>query len=310
MYVVGVSANHLKEVMPRGKETDRQVTTDAQIASEGDAMVAGEQNKDAEREEVTEAEVKVYVEKNKIRFEDETYGQICVDGRYNEENHAKEAIAVPGAHLGVPMALLDARFGLSAQEAFDVYNAFLASKGQAFVWHTDDHEGHDGCIVGCGHCNAAIKNSKEYGLEEGKVSDLLQIVRAYQERSQTEQLPAECVVLHEGHKELGVLVINSEHYTVEHSDDTGTQYFGYDAQRYMKVVEEFVAYVQKEYADADFASEVQFEALQEVLGAHTNTTLGLLGSSQGKPIFEVNISEEGEVTVTKVDNAPVIKPAA
>lgn len=138
----------------------------------------------------------------------------CVDGGY-QVGEAEGAIARAGADLGVSMALL--RLGFTPSEAFHLVFDFVTSRGQKYSWHTDTHvdpkEGDDhhhqtsDAVVGCGHCNAAIKMGEEYGVSGAEVQELLDTVRAFQAQ-EPEQM--ECVVLDREHTEKAILVVKSE----------------------------------------------------------------------------------------------------
>jgi len=243
------------------------------------------------KEAPTRDEVIAFVNKNKRPVEPVTAADelICVDGRYTAEGHTENKIAVPGADLGLCMALLDPQFELTPQQAFDYVNDFLIAHGGTFTWHTDTHEGH-GCVVGCGHCNAAILKSEKYGLERERVEELLEIVREHQRTSDDEQLESmHCEVLQNDHLERAILVIKSLFYTVEHSDEED-QYFGYDEDRYYAFVSIFVHYM-LETLDV----EIDYDNLIKVIDAHKGATLGLLGSSKDKEVFLIPIDEDGNV---------------
>ncbi len=254
-------------------------------------------------------EAQEFVERNLILLEGDAKGNVCVDGRHLPEDIENNKNAVPGGDLGLPMALLDARIGLSPKGAFDLVNGYLKSIGGSFTWHSDkhvedelkgdhhSHEVHDGNHVGCGHCNAAIKNAKQYGIDGNSVKELLDLVRAEQKVPESGltyiELPGD-------HAEKAIFVVNSDNYTVSHSDmnGSGEQYFVYDQKRYFDYLAKFVEYAKGKGQDIDL------EVLKVIIGEHTNATLGLLGSSKNKPIYEVNINEDRSVTIVKVGVAP------
>lgn len=244
-----------------------------------------------QKEAPTREEVIAFVNKNKKKVDPVSadHQLICVDGRYSADGHADNKIAVPGADLGLCMALLDPQFNLSPQQAFDYVNDFLIANGGTFTWHTDTHEGH-GCVVGCGHCNAAIEKSEKYGLERERVEELLEIVREHQRASDDAQLSSmHCEVLQNDHLERAILVIKSLFYTVEHSDEED-QYFGYDEDRYHAFVSLFIRYLAEERG-----VEIDYDALIKVIDKQKGATLGLLGSSKGKEVIIVTIDEDGSV---------------
>jgi hypothetical protein len=255
-------------------------------------MQQKEQQTDRQKEAPRPEEVIAFVHKNKKKVEPVSAADelICVDGRYSADGHAENKIAVPGADLGLCMALLDPQFNLSPQDAFNYVNDFLIANGGTFTWHTDTHEGH-GCVVGCGHCNAAIEKSEKYGLQRERVEELLKIVRHHQQTSDDGQLPSmHCEVLQNDHLERAILVIKSLFYTVEHSDEED-QYFGYDEDRYHAFVSLFIRYMAAEEPEV----ELDYNALIDVIDKQKGVTLGLLGSSKGKEVFIVTIDEERNV---------------
>jgi hypothetical protein len=220
----------------------------------------------------------------------------CVDGGY-QEDEAVGALAIPGGHLGVSVSLL--RLGFTPQEAFSSVYDHVTSSGGQYDWHTDHHEGHGDCEVGCGHCNAAINQSQFYGVESSLVRDLLQIVRDKQAEVQTdEKKTVDCIVLDREHQEKGILVITSEEYTVKPWDqEDNNQYFIYDIVRHKNFLKKFVEDLNAQ------GREVDFDKLWKFTEEQTSATLGLLGSSKGKPMYEVDF-KDGEPFLKFIDYAP------
>lgn len=217
----------------------------------------------------------------------------CVDGGYRGEE-AVGAIAIPGAHLGVSMALLN--LGFSPEDAFELVYKFASKDSNPYCWHTDKHEGHDGVVVGCGHCNAAIGNADHYGVESLKTQELLDLVR----KAQDERENMEMVILDREHSEKAILVVTSTNFTVKPWDqEDDVQFFIYDKVRHMEMLKNLVGFL------AENGREVSFDALVESSEKQTNSTLGLLGSSKGKSIFTVDVSGD-EPVVEMVGQAPVI----
>jgi len=207
----------------------------------------------------------------------------CVDGGY-KEHEAVGAIALPGADLGISMALL--KLGFSPEEAFAIVHNFVTEIGHPYCWHTDTHEGHHGCVVGCGHCNVAIGKSHHYGVPSERISELLDIVRQKQE----EQKNMEMVRLEREHAEKAILVIISTDYTVKPWDEEkNNQYFIYDQTHHENLLKNLVSH-------ANMAGvSLSYDDLLSASKEHTNKTLGLLGSSKGKPMFLVDVSGEKPV---------------
>lgn len=236
---------------------------------------------------------KIVAHASKMRVPADDTRSKCVDGGYRGEE-AVGAIAFAGAHLGLSMALL--KLGVTPQQAFEHVYGFVSQDGNPYCWHTDTHEGH-GCVVGCGHCNAAIGNSQHYGVSSEAVSQLLKIVREAQENREN----MEMVILDREHAEEAILVITSTDYTVKPWDqEDDVQFFIYDKVRHLALLEDFANYL------ADNDVEISYDDLVAASDEQTNSTLGLLGSSKGKPLFTVNVSEE-KPEVQHVGEAPIIE---
>lgn len=202
----------------------------------------------------------------------------CVDGGYREDE-AVGAMAIAGAHLGVSMALL-AR-GKTPLEAFELVYNFVSKDGHPYCWHTDSHEGH-GSIVGCGHCNLGITKGNFYELNGALVEELLQIVRNATNEGMKK---IECITLNREHTERAVLVVTGSEYTVKPWDETAnSQYFIYDKTRHEDFLQAF----------AEF-SGLNYDELLAESGKQANTTLGLLGTSKGKPMIMVNVDADEPV---------------
>lgn len=260
-----------------------------------------EDTQDTEIKQDPEIEKKLQdAEKHAIKMKvavDDTKAK-CVDGGY-QENEAVGALAIPGGHLGVSMSLL--RLGYTPQEAFSTVYDYVTQTGNQYDWHTDHHEGHGDCEVGCGHCNAAIKQAQFYGVESSQVRELLQIVRDKQAEIQTDEdskKTVDCIVLDREHQEKGILIITSEEFTVKPWDqEENNQYFIYDIVRHKKFLQKFVEDLNLQGRKVDFAT------LWKLTEEQTSSTLGLLGSSKGKPMYEVDF-KDGEPSVKFVDYAP------
>ena len=281
--------------MPANHETLVQ----QQVAQGNAVEPAAELTTRKEEDTMKEA---VIAHARKMRAATDSTKTKCVDGGYKEDE-AVGAIAIPGGHLGVSMALLE--LGFSPEDAFGLVYDFtlsLQEKSESaetypYCWHSDKHEGHHGVVVGCGHCNAAIKQGAEhYGVDGAKVQELLNLVRAAQESGENMEL----VVLDREHTEQAILVVTSADYTVKPWDQTDdVQFFIYDKTRHMVLLKELVAFLAQQGRSVDLAALVAASEHQ------TNSTLGLLGSSKGKPIYTVDVSQE-EPVVEHVGQAPVV----
>lgn len=245
--------------------------------------------------EITQSQLEAYLQLNTIKLEPGKHDRlICVDGRYTRGLHDQQDIAAPGAHLGPIMALLDSQFDLSPQAAFELVEGFLASTKTPFIWHTDTHEGHGDCKIGCGHCNAAINHAHHYGLDAARVEEMVAIVRAYQAERQSDRAAATCptcTLLELDHQERAVIIVESDQYTIEHCGENeqgeAEQYFVYDATLYQQFLARLVEWVRSQ------GREIDLEKLLKVVEQQTNTTLSLLPSSQGLPIYQVSFDDGG-----------------
>lgn len=228
---------------------------------------------------------------------------ICVDGGYTEEQ-AEGELARPGADLGISISLI--KLGFTPLEAFlAVYN-HRVKNGQQYGWHTDIHADpvdgshvHSRIFSGCGHCNIAYMRSEEYGVDSEKVRELLNVIRTYQV-SNPESM--RFVNLDREHKEKGILVVNTDEVTIYPWDkEKDSQFFVYDSVRDAKLLGDIVESINKEAN----GKNITFEQLKEVVDQHTSATLGLLGSSKGKPMYSITI-EGGKLLVELAGNAPSI----
>lgn len=218
----------------------------------------------------------------------------CVDGGYRGDE-AVGAIALPGAHLGISMALLE--LGFSPEDAFELVYSFVSKDGNPYCWHTDKHEGHNGVVVGCGHCNAAIGRGEFYGVAGENVQKLLNLVRT----AQNDRENMELVILDREHAEKAILVVTSDDYTVKPWDqENDIQFFIYDKVRHLNLLKRLTDYLHEQGKD------ISLDALVDSSEKQTNATLGLLGSSKGKPIFTVDVSGE-EPVIELVGEAPIIE---
>lgn len=221
----------------------------------------------------------------------------CVDGGY-KPGESDGSLAIAGADLGTSMALLameNPKSGkhFTPQEAFDTVYSFLQDHGMGpYCWHSDTHEGHDGVIVGCGHCNAAINEMSEmYGVAGESVRKLLEIVRSAEAG---ETMKTEFIKLDREHAEQGILINTGHEMTVKPWNmETDEQYFVYDAalhDEYLEMLAESVG--------------LDLNVLKEIVEKQTTATLGSLVSSKGKPMIEINLDNDG-ISVKIIGTAPI-----
>ncbi|NCN87312.1 MAG: hypothetical protein COZ34_02130 [Candidatus Pacebacteria bacterium CG_4_10_14_3_um_filter_34_15] len=228
---------------------------------------------------------------------------ICVDGGYTKEQ-AEGELARPGADLGISISLI--KLGLSPEEAFLAVYDYRVKKGQKYGWHTDTHvdpedgsHAHSEAICGCGHCNVAYTRSEEYGVEGERVAELLIVIKDYQALA-----PANMrfVNLDRDHNEKGILVVNTDEITVYPWDkEKDNQFFVYDSVRDAKLLNDIVESIKEDSK----GKNITFEQLKEVVDQHTGATLGLLGSSKGKPMYKITINDK-KLVIELVGNVPII----
>lgn len=259
------------------------------------------------KENMEELEILVKNHANKMRTPANNERGKCVDGGYRA-GEAEGALALPGGHIGLAMNLI--AMDIPAETALEMTMKFLKDRGIAFGWHSDTHEGH-GCTVGCGHWNAAMLHPEEY-VAEDKKDDEAEIAKFKAEvtklfkmmvtlRDDEEQAKEfDYIELAREHAEQAILVVTSEDFTVKPwNEDDDVQFFIYDKNRHEALLESMVD---------EFGFEgAERERFMKIVKRQTEATLGLLGSSKGKPMFEVDVSVELNPVVQLVGYAPVIE---
>jgi hypothetical protein len=209
------------------------------------------------------------------------------------------------------MALL--AMGFTPQESFDLVLNFRLTRYKKYGWHTDKHEGHNGVEVGCGHFNAAITQGEYYGVEESSMRQLLSIVRSYTKENTDNCLYHE---LDREHDEQGILIVANQDISLQpwskndgsDNSENHTQFFVYDQIRDQALLAELWQFI----LDSNNTDQLevngqtqQLSDLQAIVDKQTNATLGLLGSSQGKPIYTVSVDEnQGRLIITASGTAP------
>ena len=273
---------------------------DTNPEKENDAVIT-KHIKDSEPlslEEVEKArkEVEAFVERNITERADPIQCNKCIDGRPaikgEECEEGKKPAAFPGADLGIAMILLEQ--GMTAEEALKNTLDFLQENGAIFNYHSDTHHKENG--IGCGHANAAQEKNEYYAHRKDEQRKLIELVQEL-ERQGDPRVSED--ILDGDHKEKAILIIDDPKESVRHYDpQTGEQYFVYDRLAHMEYIEKFAEFLQKRGYDIDI------DALKKAAENQAMTTLALLGSSQGKPIFKVAMDIEG-VAALYQGNAPV-----
>ena len=96
------------------------------------------------------------------------------------------------------------------------------------------------------------------------------------------------------------MVVTSTDHTVQPWDqEDDVQFFIYDKTRHLNLLEELTSFLEEK------ERKIAYQELVAASEAQTNATLGLLGSSKGKPIFTVDVSGS-EPIVEFVGYAPVL----
>lgn len=210
-------------------------------------------------------------------------GRKCVDGRYLPEQ-ATGMIARPGGDGGYVMALMAVskkrNIGLTPEQCFNIiYKAVENDKG--FCMHTDHHTdpgligadpvnaAHKG-LIGCGHLAKAATRRfcQDYDVNSDDVEKVINYARNIKEISSGVHM----VNLDGEHQERGVLVVNSDKYTI-HADnpELSQMYFVYDQQRdtaFLKKLVKEIAIDGVTYEDMKEESDQQLHATLQLLAAN------------------------------------------
>lgn len=233
-----------------------------------------------------------YVQKNTVIAKD---GRKCVDGRYPPET-ASGMLARPGGDCGYVMALLalnkKKKLGMTPEQCLNaVYNVICKKLHGAFCMHTDHHvdpEHEDlndkmhQTLIGCGHLAKATKQllREPYDVDNDDVKKIIAYAKNLAEVSEHVEL----VNLNGDHKEEGVLLVESDTYTVNACDEN-TQYFIYDKTRDDAFMKKLV--------EAMDLPGVTFEDMQKESDIQLQATLHNL--AKGLPLY--NVSYKGKTPV-------------
>lgn len=206
-------------------------------------------------------------------------GRKCVDGRY-PSSVSIGMIARPGGDAGYVLALLalseQKGIGLSAGECFSLVYDTVHSEGH-FGMHTDDHSENS---IGCGHLAKAADDSLcgAYGITSASSRELI----AYAKKMVAKKHAIDFVSLPGNHSEKGVLIIDSDTYTVNASDENGTMYFIYDRKRDDAFIRSLVKKINR--------IDITYESLKAISDQQLNATLHLL--AKGLPLYTVTFLGE------------------
>ncbi len=213
-----------------------------------------------------------YVQKNIVAAKE---GRKCVDGRYPPET-ASGMLARAGGDCGYVMALLainkKKKLGLTPEQCLNaVYKVICQKLHGAFCMHTDHHvdpehemlntKMHE-TLIGCGHmAKAASQRLREpYDVDNDDMKKIIAYAKNLAEISED----VDMVNLSGEHKEQGVLLVESESYTVNAMDsDKKSMYFIYDKTRdedYMRRLVKAMAIPGVTFEDMKKESDIQMQA--------------------------------------------------
>lgn len=219
------------------------------------------------------SQVEAYIASSTIAAK---HGRKCVDGRYLPDQ-ATGMIARPGGDGGYVMALMGLnkkkKLGLTPEQCFNaVYKAVADDSG--FCMHTDRHTDpdklHHRGLIGCGHLAKAASRRfcNNYDVSSEDVEKVIKYARNIHEISPTIKM----VNLEGEHQEKGVLIINSDNYTVLADNPKLKQmYFVYDQQRdnaFMKKLVKEISIEGVSYEDLKTESDLQLHATLQILAAN------------------------------------------
>lgn len=218
-----------------------------------------------------------------------TDGRKCVDGRYTSDT-ASGMIARAGGDCGYVMALMainkKKKLHLTPEQCFNaVYKVIKLDMNGTFCLHTDHHADPENrnanlkmhqTLIGCGHIAAASKRKirSRYDVSNDDVKKMVLYVRNLADITRD----VDMVNLQGEHREQGVLLIESNKFTVNAMDGKGKgMYFIYDKLR----DEEFMRQLTKEMAIVG----VSFEDMKKESDIQLQATLHNL--AKGLPLYHV-----------------------
>jgi len=241
-----------------------------------------------------------FVKEYKYRFSSDTKNQArCIDGRPGESVNL-EPLAKPGADLGDLMTMLATNneydLNLSPET---IYMAFISTVGgiENVRIHTDEHNHHHEdkkhqCL-GCGHFKHAALDPGSYGLKETDISFIFETLHELKSNG------AQNEVLQGGHLEKAVIVLESDSHSISpkkrEDEGTGIQCFVYhktlDSERRRLLTKNLVIHANKEGLN----EELLYSQLTTISDRQLLETVSRLAPNH--PIYNVNIDEQGEVTL-------------
>ncbi len=230
-----------------------------------------------------------YVQKNTVRGRE---GRKCVDGRYPPET-AAGMIARAGGDCGYVMALMainkKKKLGLTPEQCLNaIYKVIRQKLHGAFCMHTDHHIDPDSAetnqkmhqtLIGCGHLAKATSQRfrHPYDVQNEDVKKIIAYARNLADINQGVKI----VNLNGEHQEQGVILVDSETYTVNAWDPKmHAMYFIYDKKRDGEFMKKLVK--------AMAIPEVTFEDMKKEADIQLQATLHNL--AKGLPLYQVKFT--------------------
>ncbi|MBA3724777.1 MAG: hypothetical protein H0W89_07935 [Candidatus Levybacteria bacterium] len=228
-----------------------------------------------------------YIQKNTVLAQE---GRKCVDGRYPPHT-ASGMLARAGGDCGYVMALLainkKKNLGMTPEQCLNaVYKVICQKLHGSFCMHTDhhvdpeheevNHKMHQN-LIGCGHLAKASSQliRERYDVHNEDVKKVIAYARNLSEISSD----VDMVNLDGEHKEQGVLLIESDTYTVNAMDAAReSMYFIYDKTRDEAFMKKLVREMN--------VPEVTFEDMKEESDVQLQATLHNL--AKGLPLYHVS----------------------
>lgn len=271
-------------------------------------VLATRRRREKEKDMDSKAKAEKHVIANTVKFDAKegmtleemilSLGRRCVDGRHTKEQ-AENSFAFAGADVGLVMALSRASAGkIDLITSYKAVSRALKRMGTSFFYHTDTHAQHDehkhdthSIFFGCGHAlkPTDMELAKRYGIDPKQQALLIALIKSGKRDEDMAELDE--TVLDGNHLEEGVLVVDSEKFTVEPMSEAGQQYFVYDLRlirAFMKMVWEEL----KQDATLDL-SGISLDNFIEAEGAQRDVTVDELATKKGKPTFKVIQKNDG-----------------
>lgn len=241
-------------------------------------------------------EAQTFVEMNSKLLDGTNKYSRCIDGRY-ENTGALAMIAKPGGDVGDVMALFGALNFLKISLPNEAVLAIVVEAvggAQHFNFDTDDQTEPTDFAAGCDHFAQARFNPEAYGLTAEQISFIsMQLPLLVQQGAKQE-------VLHGGHAEQAVIVVDSETHSVSpllHLGENVRATFVYQKTLHTEQLDGLARKLQEALASAGQVIEQDAlrTAIYDTSAKQFATTLQLL--AKNLPVFTALIDEQGEVSI-------------